>query len=210
SSLGINLVLSLLRWYYHKLKPRVMKIKFTHVIVKTGVLLFCLFANNSILAQENQGQLTGTVSDQAGEPLIGVNVLVSGTINGTSTDLSGNFILNAVNLISDELEVSYIGYKTITLPINGKSNLIITLETDSEILDEVVVVGYGTQKKVNLTGSVDNINSKRIESRPIGSLGEALQGAIPNLNISVRSGEPDASPDYNIRGFESINGGSPL
>ena len=94
-----------------------MKTTLIHIILQVGVFILCLFTNLTVTAQESQGQVTGKVTDQAGEPLIGVNVLVEGTNNGTSTDFEGEFTLQNVNLDSDALVISYIGYKTITIKV---------------------------------------------------------------------------------------------
>ena len=108
------------------------------------------------------------------------------------------------------LVVSYIGYLNKQIPIKGKSILKIELEEDAEMLNEVVVVGYGAQKKVNLSGAVDQISMAQLEQRPIVDLAKGLQGMVPNLNIDFVSGEPGKAPNINIRGEASINGGSPL
>lgn len=159
--------------------------------------------------QEKKITVTGNVKDATGEPLIGVNVLVKGTTIGGVTDVNGNYSLSDVapNAV---ISISYIGYKTQDIPLNGKSTLNVTLSEDSETLDEVVVVGYGTQKKVNLSGAVSQVTSKTLENRPVASLGAGLQGAIPNLNITMASGRSTDAPSFNVRGMGSINGGSPL
>lgn len=148
------------------------------------------------------------VSDNYG-PVPGANVLVKGTTNGVITDMDGNFTLSGVpeNAV---LQFSFIGYITQEVKVDGKNTFQITLSEDAKALDEVVVVGYGSQKKVNLTGSIGQIDSKVLESRPITSSASALQGTIPNLQITNASGEPGQSASLNIRGTTSINGGSPL
>lgn len=155
--------------------------------------------------------LSGIVRDINGEPLIGVNVLVEGTNQGTSTDFEGRFQLEDISE-NAMLTVSYIGYKTQKIKLNGETSIEITLLEDSQTLDEVVVVGYGSQKKVNLTGSVDQISGKVLVDRPVTNIGQALQGTIGNLNISVTGdpGGPGTPATYNVRGFTSINGGEPL
>lgn len=150
----------------------------------------------------------GVVTDNFG-PVPGANVLVKGTTNGVITDLDGNFTLfdvpeNAV------LQVSFIGYVTQELKVAGQTTFNVKLSEDAKALEEVVVVGYGTQKKVNLTGAVGQIDSKVLESRPITSTTSALQGTIPNLQITNISGEPGQAASLNVRGTTSINGGSPL
>ncbi|WP_236974175.1 SusC/RagA family TonB-linked outer membrane protein [Membranihabitans maritimus] len=152
----------------------------------------------------------GVVTDVNGEPLIGVNVLVKGSDQGTATDFNGKFELSDV---ADDaiLVLSYIGYKTKEVPLDGKASIIITLEENLQTLDELVVVGYGEQKKANLTGAVDQIGSKEIENFSVPNVSRALQGQIPGLNISFNNGRPNSNPTYNIRGLTSIGaGGSAL
>lgn len=163
-----------------------------------------------IVDMEEKRPITGTVtSSEDGIPLIGVSIIVKGTGTGTVTDLDGKFSLD----LEDEnsiLVFSYTGFKTQEVAISGLSTIDIALETDIASLDEVVVVGYGTQKKVNLTGAVAAMDGEVLENRPIPNVGEGLQGVIANLNVNIRNGDPAAAIDFNIRGFESINGGSPL
>ncbi|NJN35330.1 MAG: TonB-dependent receptor plug domain-containing protein [Saprospiraceae bacterium] len=105
--------------------------------------------------------------------------------------------------------MSFVGYERQLIPIEGRTNIDIVL-VESGALQEVVVVGYGRQEKVNLTGAVGVADNKRLENRPIASVGEGLQGVIPNLNVNVRNGDPSAEIIFNVRGYESINGGAPL
>lgn len=153
--------------------------------------------------------VTGIVSDEMG-PVIGANVLVKGTGNGVITDVNGRFTLTGVPQ-GAILQISFIGYQTkeVKVTANTKS-LNIQIEEDAQTLNEIVVVGYGSQKKVNLTGAIGQIDSRILESRPITSTTSALQGTIPNLQITNTSGEPGQSASLNIRGTTSINGGSPL
>ena len=164
------------------------------------------FAVQTITQSTND--VTGVVSDKMG-PIAGVNVLVKGTTNGVITDMDGKFILTNVNK-GDVLQFSFIGYTTKEVKISNLRNLNVSMSEDTEVLDEVVVVGYGSQKKVNLTGSVGQVDSKVLESRPITSTASALQGTIPNLQITNKSGEPGAAASLNVRGTTSINGGGPL
>ena len=148
------------------------------------------------------------MTDKSGEPLIGATIVEKASGNGTIADPDGNFNL-AVS--SDAvLEISFIGYKSQQIQVNGKTTFSIVLEEDAENLEEVVVVGYGVQRKVNLSGSVDQINAKQLEARPITNISKGLQGMVPNLNIDFTSGEPGQAAKINIRGEASINGGSPL
>lgn len=153
-----------------------------------------------------QERATGTVLDASG-PVIGATVMQKGTTNGTITDIDGKFSLDGVNK-GDVLQITYIGYITQEVTYTGKP-IQVKLVEDSKTLDEVVVVGYATVKKANLTGAVSAVDSKVLEDRPIVNLGQGLQGTIPNLNITT-SGQPGKGSSYNVRGETSINGGSPL
>ncbi len=150
---------------------------------------------------------TGTVVDAMG-PVIGASVIVKGTTNGTITDFDGNFSLSGVKK-GDIIQISFVGYKTQEIAWSGQP-LNVTLKEDSEMMDEVVVVGYGVQKKVNVTGAVAMTEGDVLENRPISNIAQGLQGAIPNLNISFGSGDPTASATMNVRGLTSLNGGSAL
>ena len=153
--------------------------------------------------------VSGTVISDEGDPLIGVTVLVKGTSIGTVTDFDGKYSIELEDG-SGTLVFSYTGYQAQEVAVNGRSVIDLTMSVDVTALEEVVVVGYGSQKKVNLTGAVSSVTSEALENRPIPSVGQGLQGLIPNLNISIRNGDPTRGADFNIRGFESINGGSPL
>ena len=170
--------------------------------------------NNTVIAQgntitqhdnviEQQGNIIkGKVVDMKGEPVIGATVKEIGTNNGAITDINGNFLITVQPNAS--LEVSFIGYKTeIQKAITGKT-LAITLKENNEILDEVVIVGYGVQKKANLTGSVDNIDGQIFKNRPASNITTLMQGAVPNLNINFTSGRPNSSPAWNVRGLTSM------
>lgn len=159
--------------------------------------------------QEKKISVTGNVKDAIGEPLIGVNVMVKGTTIGGITDANGDFSLSDVapNAV---ISISYIGYKTQEIVLNGKTSVNVTLSEDSEALDEVVVIGYGTQKKADLSGAVATVPTKVLENRPVLTVGQALQGSVANLTVSIGSGQATDSPSFNIRGTTSINGGNPL
>lgn len=156
-----------------------------------------------------QRQVTGTVTDANGEPIIGANVLVKGESGkGVITDYDGNF---AITVSSDAvLEFSYIGYSTIALPVNGKSALTVKLKEDQQLLDEVVVVGYGSQAKVNLTGAVASVSNKELTARPITSVKAGIQGLVPGLTITNSQGRPgEDSSTMRIRGTGTLNNASP-
>jgi TonB-linked SusC/RagA family outer membrane protein len=161
-------------------------------------------------AMSQQRIVEGTVrSQEDGTALPGVNVIIQGTSKGSVTDFNGHY---ALEVADDEavLVFSYVGYQTVEQPVGALSVLDLELPEDHTALQEIVVVGYGTQKKENLSGAVDAIDSKTLEDRPIQTIAQGLQGAVPNLNIDFLSGEPGATPRINVRGFTSINGGEPL
>ena len=157
---------------------------------------------------QNGRTITGKVVDKNGEPVIGANVVVKGTTNGTITDIDGNFSLEAP--ANAQIVVSYIGYLTQELAVNNQKTLAVSLKEDSQSLDEVVIVGYGSQKKVNLTGAVEQVTSDVFEGRPTANATQMLEGVVPNLNISLADGKPGRTADFNVRGAGSINGGSAL
>jgi TonB-linked SusC/RagA family outer membrane protein len=163
------------------------------------------------LSVNSQGvSISGKVTDaNNGEALPGVNILLKGSQRGTVTDGNGRYTITDVNPGS-VLVFSFIGYKAQEKTIDKRNTLDVVLETDASNLQEVVVVGYGAQKKENLSGAVDVVDSKVLEARPIQNVAQGLQGAVPNLNIDFPSGEPGRAPNINIRGFTSINGGNPL
>lgn len=160
-----------------------------------------------IVAQQKK-HITGIVVDQNGDPIIGANVVEKGSSNGTITDIDGNFSLQ----VSEKsiLTVSYIGYETKDVKVGNQSKLQIALSEDTQFIDEVVVVGFGTQKKVNLTGAVSVINSEALEARPVTTATQALQGVLPGLNIGMNNGggELNNSLEINIRGAGTIGDGS--
>lgn len=151
---------------------------------------------------------TGTIKDLSGEPIIGASVSVKGQSRGVITDFNGHFTLPGVKQ-GDVIRITYVGYDPQEVTFNG-APINLTLKDNQHSLDEVVVVGYGTQKKVNLTGAVATLDGNSLEDRPISNLAQGLQGAIPNLNITMPSGNPNATATFNIRGVTSINGGSAL
>lgn len=174
------------------------EIKDRHIIVYPAV-------------QENRQAVqavTGTVLDETGFPVIGANVTVKGTTLGSTTNADGVFSLEAP--ANATLVVSYIGYTPQEVPLNGKNKLTIVLKEDTQVLQDVVVVGFGTQKKINVTGAVAAVKMDDVlGDRPVTSLGAALQGSIPGFTASS-SPVPGGGNSWNIRGLESINGGSPL
>ncbi len=168
-----------------------------------------LSKNNSRLDRmQQQEKVTGIVTDVKGEPVIGANVSVVGKSIGTITDIDGKFAIQASQ--GNTLQISFIGYKAQTTKVTGK-HIAIVLQEDMEMLDEVVVIGYGTVKKSDLTGSVSSISQKNIKDQPMTRLDQALSGRIPGVVVITNSGAPEQSTQIRIRGANSIYGGnSPL
>jgi TonB-linked SusC/RagA family outer membrane protein len=166
--------------------------------------------NENAIAQQETKKVKGVVKDTAGEPVIGASVSVPGNTIGTATDVDGQFSLTVPT--GSSLLISYVGYVSQT--VEASDNVSVTLIEDTKVLDEVVVVGYGTVRKANLTGAVDQVKGTVMESRPITSVAQALQGQIANLNISVGTdgetggGAPGAKMSINLRGVTGLNGTS--
>ncbi len=173
------------------------------------VMLLYVFFGSQLVRSENLQQkikVSGTVVDQQGEAIIGANVTEKGTTNGTITDISGKFELSAK--WKSVLKISYIGYVSKEITVENEQHLNVVLEENAKALDEVVVVGFGTQKKVNLTGSVGMVDSKALASRPVVNVTQALQGLVPGLQITSNSGSLDKTSSINIRGTGTIGQGS--
>lgn len=155
--------------------------------------------------------ISGSVSDKNGEPVLGAAVMVSDTAVGVITDIDGNFSMGNVPSGEVKLTVTCLGYKAQTISVPGtQSKVNVILEEDDYTLDETVVVGYGTQKKVNLTGAISTVASDELEKRSTHSVSAMLQGSVPGLNISTSAGSPGSTPSLNIRGVTSINGAEPI
>lgn len=169
------------------------------------ILTVLLFAATAINAQDLT--VTGKVSDNSGEPLIGVNIVVKGTTTGTTSDIDGNYSIKAS--ATDMLVFSYIGYATKEVAVNGQTSLNIAMESDSEILDEVVVVGYGSQKKSDLTGAVSVVNVEDAKKTVTHDVAKLLQGQVPGVTVQS-SGEPGGFVNIKIRGISSFNNNNPL
>ncbi len=171
-------------------------------------LLIALLTNVAAFAQNRT--VSGKVLDNQQQPLIGAAVMISGTTVGTTTDVNGNFSLS-VPSGDVVLEVSSLGYLTrkVNVPA-AKATVNVSLEEDNMTLNETVVVGYGTQKKVNLTGAISVVDDKALKDRSSHNLVTMLQGSVPGLNITTQSGNPGSSGKLNIRGFTSINESDPI
>lgn len=160
------------------------------------VLLMCCLSYTTWA--QTQSNVNGLVTDFSGEPLIGVSILVKGTSNGTVTDLDGKFSLSAE--MGNMLQISYVGYISQEIKVESNKLLRIIMEEDTKKLEEVVVVGYGTQKKVNLTGAVSAVSAEDLASKPVMSTAQALAGLAPGLSVLQTSGRPGQGATVKIRG----------
>ena len=167
--------------------------------------------NHSDAVNDNQQlnrKITGTVKDNNGEPVIGANVSVKGTTNGTITDVDGNFSLENIS-DNDIIVISYIGYTSQEIQAGKQTRLKILLKEDTQAIDEVVVVGFGTQKKVNLTGSIGTVKTDEVlKSRPVTNVQELLAGSVPGMVVSKGSGAAGSGASINIRGTSTIGNSS--
>ncbi len=158
----------------------------------------------SFAFQQQRQIITGLITDEKGEPIIGANVVEKGTTNGTITDIDGNFSLDIKQ--NRTLQISYIGYLTQEINLGNQNTITIKLKEDTQKIEEVVVVGYGSQKKINLTGAVAQIKGEALENRSVVNIGQALQGTVANLNItSSGGGAPGSNPTFNIRGYTGFS-----
>lgn len=187
--------------------------KVQYVVEGNNIVLFADNKKAEVkdIVQQNSKIVTGTVLDVTGMPVIGANVTVKGTTQGTITDMDGKFSLEVAE--GDILQVTYIGFANQEVKVGTQTNLSVTLKEDAEALDELVVVGYGTQKKVNLTGAVTAITGEKITKRPVTNTTTMLQGQVPGLRIVQGTGQPGAeSVSVKIRGVGTFSGAgaSPL
>lgn len=158
--------------------------------------------------QAQDSTVKGTVKDETGMPVPGASVTLNGTTKGTSTDFDGKFeILAPLNGV---LRVSFIGYTTINEPVNGRTQIAINFKSESQNLDEVVVVGYGTQKKSVVTGAISSVKAKDLESLPITRIEQSLQGRVSGVSIAANAGQPGSASTIRIRGFTTLNNNDPL
>lgn len=173
----------------------------THIILTTEAI-------KDLHAQQQAKTVTGTVTDVSGEPIIGANIRIKGTTTGTITDIDGNFSIKAEP--QSVIEVSYIGYLTQETVINNQKSIRFLLKEDTKTLDEVVVIGYGVQKKADLTGSVANINTEKLNTQSNANIGQALQGKIAGVDIVSQGGAPGSGTRIMVRGIGTLNNASPL
>lgn len=182
-----------------------MRLKIFIMCFILSLVSLCAFA------QDSGRTITGTVQDAKGNPLVGAVVMQPGSSNGAVTDADGAFSIEVSGVGTVTLEVSILGYVTKSFSLPEKQDVLKAfLSEDALLMDEAVVVGYGTQKKVNLTGAISTVEASELANRATSTLGHMLQGSVPGLNVTMSSGRPGNSPSVNIRGMNSINGGSPL
>ena len=190
----------------------------TYKIVGNRIFLKDNNSDNELIKTKSGGvnqegkKITGTIVDAQGIPVIGANVLVEGTTNGSITDMDGKFMIEDV-AEGAQLRISYIGYKDQIVSVTSKSDYAITLKEDSQALDELVVVGFGTQKKLNLTGAVTAVSGEEMTRRPVVNTATMLQGQVPGLRVNSATGTPgDESTTFRIRGQGTFSdaGSDPL
>lgn len=164
------------------------------------------FTSLNLIKKVADTEVRGKVQDEKGDPLPGVSINVKGTANGTITDAGGNYSI----MVPDGRAVlvfSFIGYTPQEVSVSNQSSVNVVLRPDAKALEEVVVVGYGTQKKANLTGAVDQVGKETFQNRPLPNLNQGLQGVLPNVNVRLLDGKPNSAPRINIRGATSIGSG---
>ena len=169
-------------------------------------LMFTVLFAVCAITVSAQNKVTGTVVDANGEAIIGASVMVKGTSNGSVTDFEGNFTINNVPA-KGNLVISYIGYRTQTVALNGQGKIDVTLEEDKQMLDEVVVVGYGVQRKSDVTGALTRVGEKELNAKPVSNAFEALQGKAAGVDITS-SERPGTVGSIMIRGTRSLNASS--
>ena len=172
--------------------------------MKIKLLLGMFFIFSSTMLSFAQNQLSGVVTGQDGQPIPGASVVVLGTANGTSTDFDGNFTLNVAT--DQVIEISYLGYQSQRIQYTGQDALNVTLQEDFAELDEIVVTGYGTQRKSNLTGAISKVNNEKLDQIAVSRVDDALVGQVSGVNIAATEGEAGSAPTIRIRGTGSITG----
>src|SRR5690606_25371486 len=176
------------------------------------VFFFLLSLNPSIAQVTNEDakvNISGTVSDQNGEPLLGVSIMVKGTETGVVTDEEGKYTISAAE--GATLEFSYLGFESQSIPVGDQSTIDVTLQEEIAALDEVVVIGYGTQQRSDLTGSVSQVSSRDINAFPTTNVLQSLSGRAAGVQVSQTTGAPGAGLNVRIRGSNSVQGSnSPL
>ena len=174
------------------------------ILAKLFLSLAAFAVGTSVYAQTS---VSGTVKDKAGQPVIGAAVVVSGTTNGAATDLDGNYVLRNVRP-NDVLTVSSIGYETVNVNVNGQSVINVILNEDSMSLEGTVVIGYGVQKKSDITGAISSVTGSQLTNRPVETVQQALSGKVAGVQVLASSGAPGEDPQIRVRGFASNSTGA--
>ncbi|WP_461040587.1 SusC/RagA family TonB-linked outer membrane protein [Spirosoma harenae] len=188
----------------NQLQNHVLLLKHIRPGLNLLLVMYCLIT--TAWAKVADQPITGTVRDEKGDPLVGVNIQIKGTTRGTASDARGTYRIDVPNANS-VLVFSYIGYKRQEITVGNQSSINVSLESDAGSLEEVVVVGYGTQKRSSLTGAVSTVTPKEITALPVPNVASALQGRVPGVSV-VNNGGPGSSPIVQIRGIGSISYGS--
>lgn len=187
-----------------------MKTSFLKLALFVFIGMFIGAMNGAIIAQQAQQRLTGKVTDQQGNPVIGATIAVVGTTNGTLSTTDGTYTLN--NVPSEgRIQVSFVGYIAQIVDVEGRTTINFTLQEETTVLDEVVVVGYGVQKKINVTGAISTVSSTDMVNRSVENVGQTVQGKLSGVQVLNVSGRPGASSAFRIRGYSSaISSPDPL
>lgn len=167
--------------------------------LSAGIPQMSYAASDAVDNVEQTLQIKGVVKDTNGEPMIGVTIMVKGTGTGAITDIDGNYTISVPNTKS-VLTFSFVGYTPKEVTVGNQRTINVVLSEDSKMIDEVVVIGFQSQKKGNLTASVASVGAEVLEDRPVANIGQALQGMVPGLNVSIEGGDPNKVPSLNIRG----------
>jgi hypothetical protein len=175
----------------------------------TKLIIFCFFATLfSVYGQAQNVSINGKVLDESGLPIPGASILIKGTSNATTTDFDGNYQIKAAS--GGTLIFSYLGYASIQEAINGRKRIEVKLQPTTQSLQEVVVIGYGSQKKREVTGAVSVVDSKTLDILKPVRIEQALQGTVSGVNVTTTSGSPGAALDIRIRGIATNGNAAPL
>jgi TonB-dependent starch-binding outer membrane protein SusC len=184
-------------------------------VLKNSNLEYKVFEDNLIILTPNntaeiqQQTVSGRITDKGGEPVIGANVMEKGTSNGTITDLNGRYSLR-LGTENPALMISSVGFLSVEIPVEGRNQIDISLEEDIQSLEEVIVVGYGTQKKSDITGAISSVRMEELQKIPVASVDQALNGQTPGIQVVSNSGEPGGGASIRIRGVGTVNNAEPL
>ncbi len=169
-----------------------------------GIIITCLLLGVSLTVSAQEIQVRGTVSDSSGEPLPGASILIKGTASGVITDVNGKYSIIAASTSS--LVFSFIGMETIEIPINGQQVIDINLREEVSVLDELIVIGYGSVRKRDVTTSISTVSTKELDQKPITNVAQAIQGRAAGVSVIKPNGSPDAGMVIRVRGTTSLNG----